>query len=954
MDTVYVLTGGEFLGTVFNGVATLMGTTEWSSMFRIAALMSTMVLFSFYLRGQDPLEVIKFLMAFILLTSILMVPKRTVQIIDRTDASSIHTVEHVPLGLAAPAKFITTLGTALTEAFETVYHVPDSVTYSKTGMLFGANLVGAATDFMFRNGDLAELFTDYVRNCVVGDILLNHKYSFQALMTSTDPYALIFSQPSPLRGVMVPAGNTLANREGFWTCEELASRVLKPQLNADTLSGGKTWEYYVSRITGARANSSALFGTLMADSYNYYYSGGATASQIMRSAVVMNGLKQGISTYSAHNGDAAGLINLATQSSYAKMRLSQITSGSIATTYLPLMNTVLLAMVIGLFPVIILLATLHSLTLQVLKGFLFTLIYLQAWGPMFAILNYAVSAWLTSKTHSLSFCLANLSVIQQTHADIGAIAGWLSLSIPFLAMGLVKGLGSVVSQAGNYLGTAMNSTASSEAARAGDGIWAFNNLQTDNVAGNKWDTNYARRSGMATTQLANGAMASQTPDGSAVYDTSTAISRLPVDIQLDRAAVSGFQRQEREAQGQLHNLTTSLGQTINSGVSQLSQWARQRGHSDTVSQGTDQSVSTSDAQAISQLQSVVSRYARDNHVSESEALRAAMEKSQHLVLSAGAGAYAKIDSGDEIFGKLARLGTGVSAGADMHTRVDASGQRGTSHGVSSEISHRQGQSQDFSVQDLRDIRHGMDVITSHRVTDNSSHTENASGSLVNQMAATFSDIRTQATQLSDTQTRSLESARLASFVENHSAAIRSHATQEFVEYVKQRVPDADAILTDVSSPQAREKREQLAAQFVQERMMPQLEAAYRKGQQLTTQEVDSSAPSSLSPQKIRRDFNTRQHEILQTAAVEGARDDGRLEADVTEHNLGSRTSIETAQQTINARQAEITADAAHLSEAYQTGNTEFDEARKKATARQEVSSVPDTLNETNGENNHAG
>ncbi|ELH8609678.1 hypothetical protein Q8V93_003397 [Enterobacter asburiae] len=158
-----------------------------------------------------------------------------------------------------------------------------------------------------------------------------------------------------------------------------------------------------------------------------------------------------------------------------------------------------------------------------------------------------------------------------------------------------------------------------------------------------------------------------------------------------------------------------------------------------VGQGTDQSVSTSDAQAISQLQSVVSRYARDNHVSESEALRAAMEKSQHLVLSAGAGAYAKIDSGDEFFGKLARLGTGVSAGADMHTRVDASGQRGTSHGVSSEISHRQGQSQDFSVQELRDIRHGMDVITSHRVTDNSSHTENASGSLVNQMAATFSE-----------------------------------------------------------------------------------------------------------------------------------------------------------------------------------------------------------------------
>ncbi len=179
-------------------------------------------------------------------------------------------------------------------------------------------------------------------------------------MNSTDPYALIFQNPSPLRGVMVPYGNTAATREGFWTCQELANNVLKSQLNADTAEGGSTWNYYVARITGAKPNGSALFGTLMADSYNYYYGGGATASQVMRAAVVMNGLKQGISSYSAQNGDAAGLVNLASQSSYAKMRLSQATSASIATTYLPLMNTVLLAMVIGLFPVIILLATVHS------------------------------------------------------------------------------------------------------------------------------------------------------------------------------------------------------------------------------------------------------------------------------------------------------------------------------------------------------------------------------------------------------------------------------------------------------------------------------------------------------------------------------------------------------------------------------------------------------------------
>nr|WP_255321254.1 conjugal transfer mating-pair stabilization protein TraG [Enterobacter cloacae complex sp.]QVQ60268.1 conjugal transfer protein TraG [Enterobacter cloacae complex sp.] len=777
MDAVYVLSGGEFLTAIFNGVAVLMGTTEWASMFRIAALMSVMVLFATYIRGHDPLEVLKFIAFFMFLTSVLIIPKRTVQIIDRSDATSVHTVANVPLGLAAPAKFITGIGTALTEGFETVFHTPDSATYSKTGMLFGANLVGTATDFAFRNGDLAELFTAYVRNCVVGDMLLNHKYSFQELMNTEDPYSLIFSKPSPLRGVMVPYGNTMANREGFWTCQELATGVLQPQLTTDTQNGGKTWDYYVARLTGGKPNASALFGTLLGDSYSYYYGGGSGASQIMRQTVVMNGLKQGIASTSAQNGDAAGLVNLASQSSYTKMRLSQATSTSIATTYLPLLNTVLLAMVIGLFPVIILLASIHTLTMEVLKGYIFTLIYLQAWGPMFAILNYAVSMYLTGKTGTLSFSLSNLSVIQQTHADIGSIAGWLSLSIPFLAWGIVKGLGSAVSQAGNYLGTAMNSTASSESSRAGDGSWAFNNLQTDNVAGNKWDTNYASRSGMAMTQMGNGATATRTRDGSTVLETSQAMSKLATEVMGDRISQTGIQKLQRDAMSQQQSLNNSLNHSTSTGMSLLSQWASQRGNSDTVSRGTDSSVSANDAAAISKMQSAVARYARDNNISQADALRAAMDKSQNMTFNAGAGAYAKVDSDKQIIGKVASLGTGWSAGGDLHTRLDYNGQSGSSHGTSSDMSNRTSNTKDFSAQDLKDIRHGVDVVASQRTTDNSSHTDNASGSLLNQMAATFSDMRTQSSQYSDAQTRSHEYAQMASYVQNHSDSVRSNYTR---------------------------------------------------------------------------------------------------------------------------------------------------------------------------------
>lgn len=947
MDAVYVLSGGEFLTAIFNGVAVLMGTTEWASMFRIAALMSVMVLFATYIRGHDPLEVLKFIAFFMFLTSVLIIPKRTVQIIDRSDATSVHTVANVPLGLAAPAKFITGIGTALTEGFETVFHTPDSATYSKTGMLFGANLVGTATDFSFRNGDLAELFTAYVRNCVVGDMLLNHKYSFQELMNSEDPYSLIFSKPSPLRGVMVPYGNTMANREGFWTCQELATGVLQPQLTTDTQNGGKTWDYYVARLTGGKPNASALFGTLLGDSYSYYYGGGSGASQIMRQTVVMNGLKQGIASTSAQNGDAAGLVNLASQSSYTKMRLSQATSTSIATTYLPLLNTVLLAMVIGLFPVIILLASIHTLTMEVLKGYIFTLIYLQAWGPMFAILNYAVSMYLTGKTGTLSFSLSNLSVIQQTHADIGSIAGWLSLSIPFLAWGIVKGLGSAVSQAGNYLGTAMNSTASSESSRAGDGSWAFNNLQTDNVAGNKWDTNYASRSGMAMTQMGNGATATRTQSGASVYDTTGAISRLPTDIQLDRSAVSGFQRQQREAESQLQSLSNSLSHSASTGTSQLSQWASQRGSSDTVSRGADNSISANDAAAISKLQSAVARYARDNNVSQADALRAAMEQSQNASINVGAGVTAGIDTSRSIAGKAVEWTTGLSGKLEGHIKGDYTGNNGSSHGTSSDMSNRTSHTKDFSAQDLKDIRHGVDVVASHRTTENSSHTDNASGSLLNQMAATFSDMRTQASQYSDTQNRSHEYAQMASFVENNSAAIRSNATQEFVEYAKQNHPDAERVLTDVSSPEARAEREALAGRFVEERMMPQLEAQFRANQGRAAEGMGDKVAAGGLQGVNHSDFEGQQQHMAQTAAGHGVKADGEVAGEVTQSRANAQRSVDSAQEKVNHQQSEVNKQYTNLEQEHQVQGRRFDEANKAEHTRQEAWPVIDKVDSDN-------
>ena len=101
------------------------------------------------------------------LVSMLVVIRTPVQIIDYSNVAQVYEVDNVPIGLAIPA--------SLTTRYEMVFALPDSVTYSKTGMLFGSNLVAKSTDFLSQNPQITTLFSDYVQNCVMGDIFLNHK-----------------------------------------------------------------------------------------------------------------------------------------------------------------------------------------------------------------------------------------------------------------------------------------------------------------------------------------------------------------------------------------------------------------------------------------------------------------------------------------------------------------------------------------------------------------------------------------------------------------------------------------------------------------------------------------------------------------------------------------------------------------------------------------------------------
>lgn len=857
------------------------------------------------------------------------------QIIDLSEPAAIYQVDNVPTGLAAPASLITRIGAGMAQVYDFVFARPDALTYSKTGMLFGAQLAAGSSDFRFSEPEIQRMFSDYVHNCVVGDIMLNNKYSIGDLMNSTDPYALIFSKPSPLRGLYDKNRN-------FLTCEQATTKI---NTDSSDISGRNMFPFlqqvlnrmhgFTNQVFGpTNGASTALFTEMLGDSYNYFHGNSMTSTEIIRKNVVMNGLRSGLESFSAQNGDTAGLVNTATQTSMAKMRLSQATSASIAANTLPVMHSVLLGMTMALFPVLIVLAVVSSLSWTIIKGYIYTIAYLQMWPILFSILNHAMNFYLQGKLNGTAVTLATFDQVQNTYSDIGTTAGWLALSIPFIAWGMVKGLGQVVSQAGNYLGQTLQSASPQSSSQAIDGNWSYNNMTTGNVQGNKWDTNYNHREGHMTNQLESGATKTLTSSGQSVYNTTDAISKLPVDIALGKTASSSWQQQQRDALSEAQSLSNSLSQTSSLATSQMSQWSQQRGNSDTTVTGSDASASSNLTKALNTIQSIGSRYARDENTTLAEGIRAAATRSQDMSAGAGGSAQISFDSDRQILGKAAGLATGMKVSGEGHLKTGYTDRSGSSHGTSSDFTHQGGTSKGFSAQELTDFRDAMDVVTSTRVTDSGSHTDNASSSLANQLSSTFSSLQSQASQFNDAVTRSHEYSQLASYAENNSANIQQNYSQEFVGYVTSKRPgEADKLLSDAASPEVRAERDRLVQEFVEDRIKPQLLQEFEQNKGRAGDGIGGVGALS-GHVDLQGEYAQQQNSMVSQARANGVKQGNEVGADVQRRRSSAESQVDTDKNSVNSSGNSAGTDYHRLQKEHEQRNKNFNDARSAEDNRQ--------------------
>ncbi len=920
MNEVYVIAGGEWLRNNLNAIAAFMGSRTWDSIEKIALTLSVLAVAVMWVQRHNVMDLLGWVAVFVLI-SLLVNVRTSVQIIDNSDLVQVHRVDNVPVGLAMPLSLTTRIGHAMVAGYEMVFAQPDSATYSKTGMLFGANLIVKSTDFLSRNPEIINLFQDYVQNCVLGDIYLNHKYTLEDLMASSDPYTIIFSQPSPLRQVPNNNYSFLQSSEPFVSCKD-ASVGLKDKLNFDTNTGGKTWHYYVQQLFGGRPDPDLLFRELLSDSYSYFYGASQSASQIMRKNVTINALKEGITSNAARNGDTASLVSLATTSSMEKQRLAHVSVGHVIMRNLPMVQTILTGITIGIFPLLVLAAAFNKMTLPVLKGYVFALMWLQTWPLLYAILNSAMTFY--AKQNGAPVVLSEVSQIQLKYSDLASTAGYLSAMIPPLSWMMVRGLGAGFSSVYSHFASSSITPTASAAGSVVDGNYSYGNMQTNNVNGFSWSTNSTTSFGQMTHQTGSGATATQTRDGSMVMDASGAMSRLPVGINATRQIAAAQQEMARESMNKAESALHGFSSSIASAWNTLSQFGSNRGSSDSVTSGADSTMSAQDSMMASRMRSAVESYAKAHNISDEQATRELASRSASASLGLYGDAHVKGHLGISV------LGNGGGVGFQAGAKASIDGSDLDSHEASSGSRASHDARHDIDARATQDFKEASDYFTSRKVSESGSHTDNNADSRVDQLSAALNSAKQSYDQYTTNMTRSHEYAEMASRTESMSGQMSEDLSQQFAQYVMKHAPqDSEAILTNTTSPEIAERRRAMAWSFVQEQVQLGVDNAWRESRGDIGKGMES-VPSGGGSQDIIADYQGHQAIIEQRTQDSNISNEVKHQVDnmVTEYrgNIGdTQNSIRGEENIVRGQYSEL--QNHHKTEAL-SQNNKYNEERE--------------------------
>ena len=892
--SVFTIGGGDLLQEVLNAVASVFNNKAGiSAITTLAVLFGGLFAVFEFSKTRDVSVLMKWVGMYVLVTSLILYPKATIVIEDRTGIDiKPRIVDNVPLALAVFASFTSRIGIGFSEMIETVFHMPDDMSYNKTGMLMGAKLVFASKNFQITDAQFSQTLNEFMQQCVFFDLLLK-KYTVQELVHTDNPWMFIKNNTSQARAFPLDGEITVC-KEG---AVRLDAQWQKAIANAATLYGGQ--------ILGNNRQSAQLLLSHLSDGYAFMTQVSVQGSAILQTNLLSNALSQAMSHYGANANAPAALQAYIDTKSELQTRETLDQTGRQAGIWISHLKNIVEAVLYSSF-IFVYFLSYFPFGAAIVRNYLFGLFFIQTLAPMYAIINFATNffaqnrsmAFLQSdSTHSvLSF--ANVGGITQANADALALAGYLMWPITLGgALMLFRGLPNAIQSMGQLLGGVVQHAGSHVAAEAvGGNISAgnasFGNHSFSNTSGNHWDTNARYAAGGATFQTETGSSLSVTPGGFEVLDNRGGLSNLGSSVHMAESIRTSASHQAQSSLSAALNKTQAAGEQYSTALRTMDDYSNQQGHSINSGQSYSHSETSGESSSSHQVSQLVDSFAKEHHVNHDKAAQ---------VLG-------------QVYADM-KVGGGFIAKAEAGISGNVSGSARSAFGSLYSDAHRFATDNNFS----------ETVDSARRETQEAHYREgdDAGSRFSKAISSSFDQGDSFRAEAASQYAKSESYASLASTTMEQAASINANYTQDFYDWVRSQpspygqgtisasaidnmaVHDA-SLLQSYANRFVDEKTTQAVSEFEQSHHLANggqsIQEAYHTNNQTVGNKSGISAEHKHHDQAVQNAYSQAQQQGNGINAVDSS----------IRENVDQR--MQTNQQSLGGKQKDLTERAAQIEE----------------------------------------
>lgn len=549
MLEVFTVGGGEYFVNTFNAIAAWTGSGGFKSLIRVVMVMGLIYALLVTALDMDWRVWFRWFLQSTLIYTCLMVPTVTVKVTDRTNPGlAPAVVANVPIGLGAMASFTSQVSDYLTRTAETVFVMPAALNYSNGGFVYGARLWDKMSGFEVRDPVFRANLDTFLKQCAYYDILLGTK-NLKDLSTAPDLWAALGVDAAVNRGMKygTPIGAGRVDFEGV-TCLEGWNR-----LNNQWSAQIDEYALPFARSLYPKMTQVAASAKLAADVpviSNLLTGTASSRDAALRQMSMVKAFEAAYIDFGDPEADAFALQRADTQA-----RNSMSSAAAQGMVWVPVLNIVLTIVFYALFPIVFPLFLFPKTGVATLKGYFAGFFYLAAWGPLYVLIHMFIMDRLSSQMNVIApggQALINFHQADAANLDIATMAGFLMLSVPVLALMVMRGTLAVASSVGSMLAPVQQGSDAAALERT-TGNYSYGDISMANFSANgrqesQWQTAPNLSSGAAglVARLNDGRTSSDFGSGRPVVNASGGMDVLPFKPAFTRGYTSDLRTQGQQ------------------------------------------------------------------------------------------------------------------------------------------------------------------------------------------------------------------------------------------------------------------------------------------------------------------------------------------------------------------------------------------------------------------------